>query len=284
MNARRYVYSLVFCSLIAALALRVSTVTAADLTVIELRNRTADEMLPVLRPLVGSDAALSGIDYKLFVRGTATDVARIREALAVLDRTPRQLMVSVRYNDNPQDKSTGVGIGGSVGNNGVTINRTKVGVHAGTTISTASDSRISSVRVLEGNGAHIATGQTIPLVTAVRWPTRSSQNQQNTINGVAIDYHEFSSGFEVMPRINGDRVLLEISTQQERAPDGSRNSGAVQRANTTVAGRLGEWIELGGVTTSAYEQNTNVGTAGGGRIITTQSDRQSIEVKVDEIE
>jgi type II secretory pathway component GspD/PulD (secretin) len=239
-------------------------------------------MLPVLRPLIGSDAALSGIDYKLFVRGTATDVARIREALTVLDRAPRQLMVSVRYNDNPQDRSTGVSVGGSVGN-GAIGNRNKVTVHAGTTLSTASDSRVSSVRVLEGNGAHIATGQTVPLVTAVRWPTRSNQNQQNTINGVAIDYHEFSSGFEVMPRINGDRVLLEVSTQQERAPDGSRNGGAVQRANTTVAGRLGEWIELGGVTTSSYQQNSNVGTAGGGRT-TTQSDRQAIEVKVDEVE
>lgn len=193
------------CSLLAALVLEVSAAIAADLTVIELRNRTADEMLPVLRPLVGPDAALSGMDYKLFVRGTANDVARIREALAVLDRTPRQLMISVRYNANPEDKSTDVGVGGVVNNSG-----SKLTVRAGTTISTASDSSVSSVRVLEGNGAHISTGQTVPMVTAVRWPSRS--NSQSGINGVAIDYHEFSSGFDVLPRVNGDRVMLDIAT------------------------------------------------------------------------
>jgi type II secretory pathway component GspD/PulD (secretin) len=279
MNVRRHLYSLIIASFAAALP-SVSTVNAADLTVIELHNRTAEEMLPVLRPLVGANAALSGMDYKLFVRGNATDVASIREALAVLDRTPRQLMVSVRYNDNPQDKSIGVGVGGKViQSNGNTS--TRAGVHAGTTISTANDSSVSSVRVLEGNGAHIATGQSVPMVTAVRWP--SSSNSQRGINGVAIDYHEYTSGFDVMPRINGDRVLLDISTQQERA-NTAQNGGTVQRATTTLSGRLGEWIELGGVTSSSDEQSSNVGIGRGSRVVTTQSDRQTIEVKVEEVE
>lgn len=280
MNVRRYVYSLIIASLAVALP-GVSTVTAADLTVIELRNRTADEMLPVLRPLVGADAALSGIDYKLFVRGSATDVARIRDALAVLDRTPRQLMVSVRYNSNPQDKSTGVGVGGNVIQSGGNTSA-RIGVRAGTTITTTNDSNVSSVRVLEGNGAHIATGQSVPLVTAVRSP---SSNRQRGINGVAIDYHEYTSGFDVMPRINGDRVLLDINTQQERPPGSTgQANGAIQRATTTLSGRLGEWIELGGVTSSSYEQSSNVGIGRGSRVVTTQSDRQTIEVKVEEVE
>lgn len=253
-----------------------STAGAAELTVIDLHNRTAAEVLPVLQPLVGADAAVSGMDYKLFVRGTAEDVARIQEALAVLDRTPRQLMVSVRYNSHPQDKSSDVGVAGTITNNG-----SQVGVRAGTTIRTASDSNISSVRVLEGNGAHIATGQTVPMVTAVLWPTRS--NRQAVIGGVAMDYHEFSSGFDVLPRINGDRVLLDISTQQERAAD-SGQANSVQRATTTLAGRLGEWIELGGVTSSTNEQSTGITVAGGVRTTTTQSSERSIEVKVDEVQ
>jgi type II secretory pathway component GspD/PulD (secretin) len=282
MNVRRYLYSLVFGLLAAALTLGVSTVIAADLTVIELRNRTADEMLPVLRPLISPDAALSGIDYKLFIRGSATDVARVREALTILDRTPRQLIVSVRYNDNPQDRTTGVGVGGKAIHSGST-NGEKISVHAGTTISTTSGSSVSSVRVLEGNGAHISTGQSVPLVTAVRWPAANSQRPNGGSNGVAIDYHEFTSGFNVMPRVNGDRVLLDITTQQERAPTGAAPS-AVQRATTTISGRLGEWLELGGVTSSSYEQNSTVGVGRGSHVVSTQSDRQTIEVKVEEAE
>jgi len=282
MNLRRYCHSLLRCWLAGVLVLQISTVDAADLTIIELRNRTAEEMLPVLRPLLAPDAALSGIDYKLFVRGSAADVARVREALTALDRAPRQLLISVRYNDNPQDKSTGVGVGGKTVHSG-SASGTKIGVHAGATISTANDSSISSVRVLEGNGAHIATGQSMPLVTATRWPGANSHG----VNGVAIDYHEYTSGFDVMPRINGDRVLLEIATQQERANHLGPNtgpSGSVQRTNTTIAGRVGEWIELGGVSTSSYEQNNDVSMGRGSHVVTTQSDRQTIEVKVDEVE
>jgi type II secretory pathway component GspD/PulD (secretin) len=265
-----------FTGLLAALLLAVSA-SAADLTVIDLHNRTADEVLPALRPLVGSDVVLSGIDYKLLVRGAAEDVARIREALTVLDRTPRQLIVSVRYTGHPQGRSTDLGLGGTITNSG-----SQIEVRAGTATRTAEDSSVSSVRVLEGNGAHISSGQSVPTVTAVLWGPRSGR--RNVVGGVATDYRELNSGFDVLPRVNGDRVMLDIATQQERATDQGQVSTTVQRATTTVAGRLGEWIEIGGVTSSISEQSTSVGLSGGARRVTTQSDQRTIAVKVEQVQ
>jgi len=261
--------------LLAAVVLWLSTwcAGAAELTIIDLHHRTADDVIPVLRPLVGSDVALSGSDYKLFVRGDPSEIAALRDALVVLDRAPRQLLVSVRYGANPQ-RNTGAG--------GVSVSGSQIVVRGGTTVSTASDSSVSSVRVLEGNGAHIATGQSVPIVTAVIWPSRS--NHQAVVGGVATDYRELTSGFTVLPRVNGDRVILDISAQQERATNLGSSSAMTQRAATTLSGRLGEWIDLGGVTSSMSEQITSMSLGGAKNRVATQSDQQTIAVKVEQVD
>jgi type II secretory pathway component GspD/PulD (secretin) len=252
--------------------------SAADLTVIDLQHRRADEVIPILRPLVGSDVALSGIDYKLLVRGNGADVARIRDALSVIDRAPKQLLVSVRYSGSPARNDSNIGVGGTVDNRGA-----QVVVRGGTTISTASDDSISSVRVLEGNGARIATGQSVPVVTPIIMTSQSGNQSASAavVLGTATDYREISSGFNVMPRVNGDRVLLDIAARQERPADLGSGSATVQRASTTISGRLGEWIELGGVSSSTSEQRSGVSIGSGSQRITTQSDQRSIAVKVE---
>jgi type II secretory pathway component GspD/PulD (secretin) len=255
---------------------------AAELTVIDLHSRTAEEMLPILRPLVGPDVALSGIDYKLLVRGDASEVARIREALAVLDKAPRQLLISVRYDGQPHSKSTDVGVAGTVDNDG-----SQIAVRGKSTLHTASDSSVSSVRVLEGNGARISTGQSVPVVAALMLPSRGGR--QNIVAGVTTDYRELTSGFDVLPRVNANRVVLDISTQQERVAElGQANLGqsgsTVQRATTTIAGRIGEWIELGSVTSSITEQRTGLSTGGAGHRLSTQSDARTIAVMVELID
>ena len=85
------------------------------------------------------------------------------------------------------------------------------------------------------------------------------------------------------PRLAGDRVILEISPQRDTfaAPVQNLPSGSVntQRAATTVSGRLGEWMEIGGVAQSATNQQTVIL----GRTRETSSDNRRILVKVDEI-
>jgi type II secretory pathway component GspD/PulD (secretin) len=261
---------LILCAIAARCAV------AADLVVIDLHNRTANEVLPSLRPLVGPDVALSGVDYKLLVRGSAADVEKIREVLAVLDRAPRQLLISVRYGGNPQSKSSELGAAANIDNRGA-----QVTVHGDVTTRTVADSNTSSVRVLEGNSAHISTGQSVPVITAFV-PTQFIG--KNSTIGIATDYRELSSGFTVLPRVNSDRVVLEVSTQQQRLLDSNAGVATTQRASTTIAGRLGEWIELGGVTSTAEEQHSTVGIAGGARRVSTQSDARTIAVKVEQVQ
>ena len=60
----------------------------------------------------------------------------------------------------------------------------------------------------------------------------------------SVVYRDIGQGFYAEPRLAGDRVTLEIS-QQADSP-GGYGSVNTQRLATTVSGRLGEWIELGG--------------------------------------
>jgi type II secretory pathway component GspD/PulD (secretin) len=253
----------VFAVAIALSAMGLQTATtalAADLTIIELRHRTADELLPVLRPLA-ADASISGVDYKLLVRGNAADVARLREAVAVMDRAARQLRVSVRYLNNPSSQETQLGV-------------SRDGVRAGATIATADDASVSSVQVSEGSSAFIAEGQSVPTITGVL-ATRGR------VDGAAIGYRELTTGFNVTPRVNGDRAYVEVVTHQQRQDRGPNAS--IQNAGTTLSGPLGAWIEIGGVTTTTSGNSLRLGSGASTRT-STQSDRRVIEVKVEALE
>jgi type II secretory pathway component HofQ len=130
------------------------------------------------------------------------------------------------------------------------------------------------VQVIEGNSAHVAHGISAPLLTAVAVARRGS--------GIAVEYREIASGFTVTPRINGERAVIDIVSEQQRAIGSTRAS--THRVATTVAARLGEWTELGGVTESGGALDGEASLTGGTRRTTTQSDRRVIEVKVDVLE
>ena len=181
------------------------------------------------------------------------------------------LLISVRQDGDVEQSARSAGVGGRVilspGASGATIEgRLQDERRTG-------NERISQqVQVIEGGIAAINVGQSVPLPGRV--VTR-------TVNGVMVQettgYRDIGTGFQVSPRINGERVTLEINPQREQAgPGGTVN---MQRAYSTVSGRLGEWIELGGSNIS--ESRTGSGLASGGSV--QRSEQRNIWVKVDEL-
>jgi type II secretory pathway component GspD/PulD (secretin) len=68
---------------------------AQQLQIIELRYRLAEQILPALQPLVEAGGVLTGTEATLFVRTSHENFEQIRQAVALLDRAPRQLLISV---------------------------------------------------------------------------------------------------------------------------------------------------------------------------------------------
>lgn len=242
-----------------------SVASAQQLEVIDLRNRTAAEVIPVLQPLVEPGGVLTGQDYKLFVRVSKSNLVQLRQVLASIDRQPRSLLVSVRNATRQDIEREQAAVAAQVGQG-----RGSVSVLATQSGTTRQGEGVASVRVLEGNAASIANGQSMPVVTAV-----VSRGGSRPLVAGSLEYRQLSSGYLVTPRVTGESVSLQIDQQSQEA--GSRGGIATQSLSTQASGRLGAWIELGGVSESG--SSTNSGLTG--RSLATQSTHRSIWIKVE---
>jgi type II secretory pathway component GspD/PulD (secretin) len=105
---------------------------------------------------------------------------------------------------------------------------------------------------------------------------------QGGVNSRVVEstrYKEIGTGFYVVPRLSGDRVVLDISPQKERLAGGTEQNIETQRVRTTVSGRLGEWIELGGL--SQQQEDSETGWVYGTEKMSR--DRRRVWVKVEEL-
>ena len=230
-----------------------TTVLAQDMEIIELRYRLADDVIPVIEPLVEPGGALTGSDNKLFLRASPANIAQIRQALAAIDHAPRQLLVTVGQATVRDSEAAAVRGGVTIGDDDIRVGVNRPpGAPSGAEVHARADARqveirnVSSVQTLEGNETLIAVGNSVPVTSRSASPDWSgSEVRESTI------YRDVTTGFYATPRINGDRVVLEISPRQQRYQPGyrARDGGVIEvsGATTTVSGRLGEWIQLGAV-------------------------------------
>ena len=267
--------------------------------VITLNYRTAEQVIPALKPLLDKNGTLSSMQNQLIVRTTPGNLAELKRVLATLDAVPRRLVITVRQDALLERERTGADAGGRVsGDNAAIAVSGGGGARGGTaeirtggdvirgridnTRSLEADRDTQSLQVLEGNSGFIRTGQAIPVL--------QSQFAGAIINGQfvgrannAVEYRDVLTGFYVLPRVAGDRVTLEINPQRDTLPRPEQNlprgSVNVQQAASIVSGRLGEWIEVGAVVQGVASEQTRVL----GSTRENSSDNRRILLKVEEI-
>jgi len=244
------------------------------LEVITLRHRTADQVIPVLRPLLESGGALSGQYSQLIVRTSPANLAQIRAVLDSIDQPARRLIISVRFDGTQDSSRSGVQTDARFSNRGssatvqIQDSRSSTGKRV--------DQRI---QVLEGGRALISSGESRPVRQrqVVQTPGGTVVRETTTV------IQEAATGFEVVPRLAGSTVHLEIAPQREKFGEqfAPGTSGAIQseRAASTVSGRLGEWIDLGGASSAATRSDSGILSARQG----STSASRGIWVKVEEL-
>jgi hypothetical protein len=262
------------------------------LEVITLKYRTAEQVIPLLQPFVDRDGSLSGMQNQLIVRTSPANLAELRRILDQVDSRPRQLLITVRQDVDlatarrEADLSGRVGIGDSAsiavpgnrsrsdglvvqGGSGNTFVRGRISARD----AVASDANMQRVQVLEGNVAFIRAGQSVPV---------PSQQVVQTPYGTQIvqstQFRDFNTGFQVLPRVSGDTVTVEINPQRER-PGRYPGTGNVQSVSTVVSAPLGEWMEIGG----ASEVGSMQSSGNLGQRSETGSERRSVLLMVQEI-
>lgn len=260
-------------ALTAAIACWMSFCLAQQLEIIPLRSKSVDDVLPVLLPLVEPGGTLTGANDQLFLKASPANRAEIKRVLASIDRPTRRLVIRISHNRQSEQATRGAQAGGQVVLGGT--GRSRVDAQVWDTRSARGENNSQMVQTVDGGQAFIQVGRSlaVPMRQTLLGPGGAVINE-------GLVYRDVGSGFYAVPRVNGERVSIEISQQAASVGAGGRGDISSQRLSTTVSGRLGEWIELGGSGRQASGQQ------GGALNLSTGDvrDNRSIWLMVEEVQ
>ena len=259
------------------------------LEVIDLKYRSADQIVPLLKPLLAPGGTISSLQNRVIVRTTPQNLAELRKVLDAVDTMPKRLAISVRQDSVQSSSSTRTEVSGSIGTGDarVTVPGSRdrqdaaAQVRKGDNVararisssqSASTNGGVQTVQVLEGNEALIRIGQSVPVRS--RSVTQTPQGAQIS---ESVEYRDADTGFRVRPRVQGDRVTLEINSRNDSVSGPGSQNLNIQRVDTVVTGKLGEWMEFGGVDQSRTQSESGTLSRRSG----SASDVRKVFLKVD---
>jgi len=232
-----------FCLILVLIVLSTAASARQVIELIPLQSQLPQDIIPVIRPLLGADGAINSMNNQLILKVEESQLEEIKQLIRQLDRPPQRLLIEVSLEGGGRGQDSGFDVKGRLSTEG--NNRADFRIKEYRTRDRYDSSQM--IHATEGYPALIRYGRIIPYQEydiEVRG-NRLSQRQYTS-------FRDATSGFYVIPRLNGNRVSLEIQQQRKRYQ--SDGSMAVQGASTFVSGQLGEWIRLGGVGQSSNRQ------------------------------
>lgn len=273
--AQMYIWLLLFIT-----SIFVPCISFADqndpLQIIDLKNRPADEIIPVIKPMLKPNDAITGTGFQLFIRTDAKTLEEVTRLLQVMDKAPRNLIIKVRNNLDSESNSTDFNTSGNyeigddvrvvVGDNPPKDNGTKVRINSNRS-STDRDSE-HMIRVIEGGQAFITAGKIRP------YEHRTIIKHSHGVSIYdSVNYQDVTSGFYVTPRLTGNgNVSLQVQPHYRTINEENTGTIDVQEADTTVETKLGEWVQIGGIDTDAKSKD--------GGILSTSRNSNNIRSKL----
>jgi hypothetical protein len=227
---------------LALLAFITSYSWAQQMSIIPLNNAIAEQILPVIQSQLDEGSSATSYQNQIILNASAEETTKIKNLLQTLDSAGKQLLITVKNNNNTSNIN-----GGSISNNGINnkgITVTKHGINTQTTTTRIEHHSIKNtglgeqgLRVTEGYPSFISTGgakiYTQPLMTS---------------NGAVIlnqEWKNAQTGFYATAWVNGNNV--SISIEQEKQSFNNDSSMNNQQLQTRVSGQLGQWIAIGSI-------------------------------------
>ncbi len=222
--------------------------SATEFKIITLQHRFAEELLPVIQPLVGKDGTASAIQNNLIIRANPKNMAEIEQMISVLDTARKNLRITVSRSGNQISENSSAAISGRkrIGNTTIETSRNQRTIRDGVTVNIENQRRSSSnssqqfIQVLEGERAFISVGQSIPYTQEWMNLTRRYAHIRRTTEFITID-----TGFSVRPRALGDLIELEVMPRFSQL--GQNGIIDFETLSTVIRARRGEWVDLGSI-------------------------------------
>ena len=274
--------------LIACAVLLVLTPAAADeARIILLKHRPASEVMPLIRPLLGPDDALSGLDFRLIIRTSDRNLKAIERLLTQVDVARQRLRITVEQASADDRTQTSRSVTGEapIGdkaritlpakppeNGGLVVQQNGLRYTVNRHTTSASNPITQTVMTLDGQRAYIRIGQSVPHVKTIL-----ALSHRQFVLTQGIELQDVTTGFDVLPRVRGDRVLVEITPRLSSLRDPTIGLADFRELSTTVDTRQGEWLDLGAILGNRSEiERTILESAS-----TTSGERRTVRLKIE---
>jgi type II secretory pathway component GspD/PulD (secretin) len=277
-----HVLLLAFVALLA-----VSPAGADEARIIQLKHRPASEVMPLIRPLLGPDDVLSGMDFRLIIRTSDRNLKEVERVLAQVDVARQRLRITVEQAATEDHATTSQSVTGEARSGdqarvtlparppqegGLVVQKDGLRYQATRRATAASNANTQTVMTLDGQRAWIRIGQSIPHVRKIL-----ALSRRQLVLVQDIELQDVTTGFEVLPRVHGDRVLVEITPRLASLRNPATGLADFQELSTTVETKLGEWLDLGEILGNRGEVHRAILESAG----TTADARRTVRIKIE---
>lgn len=253
--------SLLLSTLLAGL----TNAALAATDIVPLNYRSAADLEPILQRLAGDEANIASYGNQIIISSDSSiKMAEIKRLINDLDTEPKQLLITIDRSGSGQVYEHDYGVKGriEVGNSQVEIG-SNVENRFSQNSRSINQQGTQQLRTLEGSTVNITSGVQRPQVTQVY------KDNYGRIIERRQDYsHE--QGLRVTANIQGQQVTLTVDGSY-LSPNSTANQIQSESISTQLTGRLGQWFELGNLSTqrqyqgqeiSGYQKNSDQSSIG----------------------
>ncbi len=260
---------------------------ADEARVISLKHRPAAEVMPLIRPLLGPDDVLSGTDFRLIIRTSDKNLKEVERLLAQVDVARQRLRITVEQVSGNDRTTISQSVTGSTGvgdkariilpdkpaeQGGLVVQKDGLRYTANRRTTGASNASSQTLLTLDGQRAFIHVGQSVPHVRKIL-----ALSRRQWVLLQEIELQDVTTGFEVLPQVHGDRVLLVITPRLSSLRDPATGLADFQELSATVETKLGEWLDLGEILGSRGEVERAILESAS----TTTDERRTVRLKIE---
>lgn len=228
----------------------------------DLKNRPADEVIPLIRPLLNDSEAMTGDGYQLFIKAPANRLKEIESLISSVDRASKTFRISVTNDEYAAINENNANASVKIESNDTTINVGKyqrkepgVTVNVDTRNTENKSDKTQFVQVQEGKPAYISKEnlRITPIYSYIQRPNGNFLIEHNRLSPTMQD------GFYVVAR-SSDSESANISIQSASSSNRTYQGYGQEQTyvDTTLRVRLGEWFEIGGNTDSRSSESKGV--------------------------
>lgn len=255
-----------------AACLLAATALAADaVRVIELRQRPAAEILPLIQPLLGPNESVSAIDYRLLVRASEARLREIEGVVAQLDAAGRRLVITVWQVPEADAQRRLRQLSAQAHADGARLATTAPALPASEPTAPGSDAngsvryrtqrretdfsaeRMQVLRAQEGSHAYVRIGQSVPYIESI---IRLAGDRLRDVRAATLQ--DVTTGFDLVARVRGNEAVLTITPKLHSLANPDIDRARLTDVAATATVKLGAWSDLGSVLRQASAVSNTV--------------------------